>query len=104
MQGTGRIISAAASLLATVVARFATGEVTLTKMIGLGMIVAIVVDATLVRGLLVPANDAAGRPLELDGANSAGRFYRRYGIETPPTEHLPYARSRSRHAPRSRRR
>ena len=36
-------------------AGFATGGVTVIKIIGVGMIVAIVIDATLVRALLVPA-------------------------------------------------
>ncbi len=55
VQRTGGIITAAALLLITVVAGFTTGQVTFAKMIGVGMITAIVVDATLVRMLLVPA-------------------------------------------------
>jgi RND superfamily putative drug exporter len=52
---TGGIITSAALLLIIVVGGFATGGITFIKMIGVGMIVAIVVDATLVRALLVPA-------------------------------------------------
>jgi trehalose monomycolate/heme transporter len=55
LQHTGRIITAAALLLVIVVAGFATGGIVFIKLIGVGMIVAIVVDATLVRLLLVPA-------------------------------------------------
>jgi RND superfamily putative drug exporter len=55
LQYTGRIITAAALLLMVVVAGFATGGIAFIKLIGIGMIVAIVVDATLVRALLVPA-------------------------------------------------
>ncbi len=55
VQRTGGIITAAALLLIVVVAGFATGQITFAKMIGIGMITAIVVDATLVRMLLVPA-------------------------------------------------
>ena len=55
LQHTGRIITAAALLLIVVVGGFATGGVSIVKTIGVGMIVAIVVDATLVRALLVPA-------------------------------------------------
>jgi RND superfamily putative drug exporter len=55
MQTTGPIITAAALLLGMVVTGFTTGEITLTKMIGVGMIVAIAVDATLIRLVLVPA-------------------------------------------------
>jgi trehalose monomycolate/heme transporter len=55
VQRTGGIITAAALLLVVVVAGFATGQITFAKMIGVGMITAILVDATLVRMLLVPA-------------------------------------------------
>ncbi len=55
MQHTGRIITAAALLLITVCAGFATGQIVLSKIIGIGMIIAIAIDAFLVRTLLVPA-------------------------------------------------
>lgn len=55
LERTGSVITAAALLLIVVVGGFATGGITMIKMIGVGMIVAIVVDATLVRLLLVPA-------------------------------------------------
>jgi trehalose monomycolate/heme transporter len=55
LQRTGRIITSAALLLIVVITGFATGQTGFIKLIGVGMIVAIVVDATLVRALLVPA-------------------------------------------------
>jgi trehalose monomycolate/heme transporter len=55
VQRTGRIITAAALLLCVVVGSFSTSGITFIKMIGVGMLVALVVDATLVRLLLVPA-------------------------------------------------
>ena len=55
LQHTGRIITAAGLLLVIVVIGFATGDIVFMKLIGVGMVVAIVVDATLVRALLVPA-------------------------------------------------
>jgi RND superfamily putative drug exporter len=55
VQRTGRIITAAALLLIVVVAAFGTSGVSFIKMIGVGMLVAITVDASLVRMLLVPA-------------------------------------------------
>jgi RND superfamily putative drug exporter len=55
LQRTGRIITSAALLLVVVITGFATGQTGFVKLIGAGMIVAIVVDATLVRALLVPA-------------------------------------------------
>jgi RND superfamily putative drug exporter len=55
LQQTGGIITSAALLVVVVVAGFATGQIGTIKLIGVGMIVAVVVDATLVRALLVPA-------------------------------------------------
>jgi RND superfamily putative drug exporter len=55
MQRTGRLITAAAALIAVVLLAFATSQVTLLRMFGLGLAIAVVVDATLVRGILVPA-------------------------------------------------
>lgn len=80
LQHTGRIITAAALLLIIVVAGFATGGMSYIKLIGVGMIVAIVVDATLVRALLVPATmRLLGRWNWWAPAPLAG-IYRRYGI------------------------
>jgi RND superfamily putative drug exporter len=42
-------------LLVIVIAAFSTSGITFIKLIGVGMAVAIVVDATLVRAMLVPA-------------------------------------------------
>jgi RND superfamily putative drug exporter len=55
LQRTGRIITAAAALLIVVTAGFATGQIVVTKLIGVGMVVGILLDATLIRALLVPA-------------------------------------------------
>lgn len=87
VQRTGGIITAAALLLAVVVAAFAASGISLMKMVGIGMLVAVVLDATLVRLLLVPATmRLLGRynwwaPRFLRG------FYRRYGIrESGPAQ------------------
>jgi RND superfamily putative drug exporter len=55
LQRTGRIITNAALLLVVVIAAFSTSGITFIKLIGVGMGVAIVVDATIVRAMLVPA-------------------------------------------------
>ncbi len=55
LQQTGQIITSAALLVVIVVAGFVTGQIGTIKLIGVGMIVAVIVDATLVRALLVPA-------------------------------------------------
>jgi uncharacterized membrane protein YdfJ with MMPL/SSD domain len=90
MQRTGRIISAAALLLMVVVGAFSASSITFIKLIGVAMLVALFVDATIVRLILVPATmrllgDAnwwAPRPLR--------RFYARYGIrESEAPEPVP---------------
>lgn len=55
LQRSGRIITAAAVLLAVVFASFVSSGVTSIKQLGFGVAFAILLDATVVRGLLVPA-------------------------------------------------
>jgi RND superfamily putative drug exporter len=55
LQRSARIITAAAALLAVVFATFLTSGVTSIKTLGFGVAVAILIDATVVRALLVPA-------------------------------------------------
>ncbi|MCY1144438.1 MMPL family transporter [Actinoplanes sp. Pm04-4] len=52
---TGKVISAAALLLIVVTGAFALSSVTTMRFVGVGMIVALLLDATVVRMLLVPA-------------------------------------------------
>ncbi|AOW95259.1 hypothetical protein BFN03_19145 [Rhodococcus sp. WMMA185] len=52
---TGRVVTAAATLLILVTGAFTLSELTPMRFIGLGMIIALALDATLVRMLLVPA-------------------------------------------------
>jgi uncharacterized membrane protein YdfJ with MMPL/SSD domain len=93
LQRTGGIITSAALLLIVVVGPFALSSVTFTKEMGIGMIVALVIDATVIRMLLVPAtmkllghaNWWAPAPLR--------RLYARIGLnegsEPAPAEVLP---------------
>jgi putative drug exporter of the RND superfamily len=55
LQRSARIITAAALLLAVVFASFITSGVTSIKTMGFGVALAVILDATIVRGLLVPA-------------------------------------------------
>jgi RND superfamily putative drug exporter len=55
LQKTGRIITSAALLLAVVIGAFGLSGIVFMKMIGIGMLVALLLDATVVRALLVPA-------------------------------------------------
>jgi RND superfamily putative drug exporter len=52
---TGRVITSAALIMVTVFAGFAADDLVAVKMMGVGMATAILVDATLVRLVLVPA-------------------------------------------------
>jgi RND superfamily putative drug exporter len=55
LQRSGRIITSAALLVVIVFAGFAAGEIVALKELGVGLAVAVAVDATVVRSLLVPA-------------------------------------------------
>lgn len=80
LQRTGRIITSAALLIIVVIAAFSTSSIAFIKLIGVAMLVAIVLDAVLVRMLIVPsvmrlmgkANWWLPGPLD--------RLYRRFGI------------------------
>lgn len=86
MQLSGRIITSAAVLLAVVIGAFTTSEVQPMKQIGLGMFVAVLLDATLVRGVLVPAT------MRLLGAANwwapapLARFWEKYGHHEKASE------------------
>jgi RND superfamily putative drug exporter len=55
LERTGGLITAAAALMALVMVSFLISEITFMKLLGLGLALAIIMDATLVRGVLVPA-------------------------------------------------
>ena len=81
LQRTGGLITSLAFLLIIVVGLFSPSGISFIKLLGVGMIVALIVDATVVRVMLVPAtmrllgraNWWAPRPLR--------RLYARYGIK-----------------------
>ncbi|MDM4722529.1 MMPL family transporter [Micromonospora sp. WMMA1363] len=58
LAATGRVITSAALIMVCVFASFVLNPNPVVKMFGLGMAVAIAVDATIIRGLLVPATMA----------------------------------------------
>ncbi len=80
LERTGRIVTAAATLIAVVFVAFATSGVSFIKMMGVGLTLAVLVDAFIVRATLVPAF------MRLAGDSNwwAPRFlrpvYRRFGI------------------------
>jgi RND superfamily putative drug exporter len=80
LERTGRIVTAAAVLISVVFVAFATSGVSFIKLFGIGLTLAVLVDAFVIRSTLVPAfmrlaGDAnwwAPRPLR--------RFHDRFGI------------------------
>jgi RND superfamily putative drug exporter len=55
LERTGRIVTAAAGLIAVVFLAFATSRVSFIKLFGVGLTLAVLMDAFLIRGTLVPA-------------------------------------------------
>jgi putative drug exporter of the RND superfamily len=55
LERSGRLITAAAAIMVAVFTGFALADVVIIKSIGLGMAIAVALDATLVRALIVPA-------------------------------------------------
>ncbi|MFE5213533.1 MULTISPECIES: MMPL family transporter [unclassified Streptomyces] len=80
LQRTGGLITAAAVILAVVMVAIGTSRVTNTKMLGLGIALAVLMDAMVVRSLLVPAiMRLTGRATWWAPA-PLRRFHRRFGI------------------------
>ena len=52
---TGRVVTAAALLFCVAIGAFATSQIVFIKELGIGTAVGVILDATIVRGLLVPA-------------------------------------------------
>jgi RND superfamily putative drug exporter len=79
LERTGRIVTAAAILFAVAIGSFVTSAMVFIKELGLGIAFAVLLDASLIRALLVPSLMAL-----LGGANwwapkFLRRFYERFG-------------------------
>ncbi|CNE20949.1 transporter [Mycobacterium tuberculosis] len=84
VERTGSIITSAALLFIVVIGAFATSGITFIKMVGVGMAVAILMDATVIRALLVPAMMRLMGRVNWWAPGPLARFYRRYGIREAP--------------------
>ena len=80
VQRTGGVITSAALLLVIVIGLFSLSSITFIKMLGVGMIVALILDATLVRMLLVPAVMRLTGDANWWAPGPLRRFYTRHGI------------------------
>lgn len=83
LQRTGRIITSAAALIVVVFAGFAAGEVLTIKQLGIGLALAVVVDATIVRSLLVPATMRLLGEWNWWAPAPMRRFHDRFGLHEP---------------------
>jgi RND superfamily putative drug exporter len=80
VQRTAGVITAAALILSVVLVAIGTSRITNTKMLGLGVALAVIVDSTIVRGLLVPAVMKLGGRATWWAPEPLRRFQRRFGI------------------------
>jgi len=80
LQRTGGVITSAALLLVIVIGAFSASGITFIKLMGVGMIVALIVDATIVRVLLVPATMRLLGRANWWAPGPLRRLYARYGI------------------------
>ena len=80
LQKTGRIITSAAVLLAVVIGAFSLSGVVFMKMMGIGMLIALLVDATVVRALLVPATMKLLGKWNWYAPAPLARWWERYGF------------------------
>jgi putative drug exporter of the RND superfamily len=55
LERVGKLVTAAAVIVAVVLFAFATSGLTPVKLLGVGLAIAVIVDATLIRGALMPA-------------------------------------------------
>jgi putative drug exporter of the RND superfamily len=86
LEKTGRIVTAAAALLAVVFIAFATSNISFIKMFGIGLALAVIMDATLIRGILVPAFMRLAGDANWWAPAPLRRLYERVGISDAEPE------------------
>jgi trehalose monomycolate/heme transporter len=89
LQRTGGVITSLALLLIIVIGAFSASGITFIKLTGVGMIVALFVDATVVRILLVPATMRLLGRANWWAPPPLRRLYARYGIKEESQEPVP---------------
>ena len=80
LERTGRIVTAAALVLSVTFVAFATSGVSFIKLMGLGLAVAVIVDATLIRGTLVPAFMRLAGDANWWAPRALRRIHERFGL------------------------
>ncbi len=91
LERTGRIVTAAALLISVVFLAFGTSEVRFIKLFGLGLALAVLMDAFVIRGTLVPAFMRLAGGANWWAPGPLRRFHDRFGVsehvdldDTPP--------------------
>ena len=85
LEKSGRLITGAAAIMVGVFAAFALADIVLIKAIGLGMALAVAIDATLVRALVVPATMRLLGDLNWWAPGPLARLQRRIGLSESAT-------------------
>jgi RND superfamily putative drug exporter len=80
LERIGRLITGAAAIMVGVFLAFALAQVVIIKAIGLGMAIAVAIDATLVRALVVPATMRLLGDLNWWAPRPLANLYRRMGL------------------------
>jgi RND superfamily putative drug exporter len=83
LERTGRMITALALVIAVVFIAFATSHITFIKLFGVGLAMAVLVDATLVRAALVPAFMRLAGNANWWAPAPLRRLHQRIGISEP---------------------
>ena len=83
LQRSGRIITTAAGLILVVFLGFAAGDLAIVKQLGVGLAIAVVLDATLVRLILVPATMTLAGRANWWSPPPVARLHRRLAIGHP---------------------
>jgi len=81
LEQTGRIVTASAALIAVVFIAFGTSEITFIKLFGIGLALAVVMDATLIRAVLVPAFMRLAGEVNWWAPAPLHRLYERIGLK-----------------------
>jgi RND superfamily putative drug exporter len=80
LERTGRVVTAAALLFAVALGAFSTSEIVFVKELGLGAVVAVLIDASIIRALLVPALMVLLGPLNWWAPRPLRRLHDRIGL------------------------
>ncbi|MFN2388282.1 MAG: MMPL family transporter [Actinomycetota bacterium] len=80
LERTGRIVTAAALVLSVTFLAFSTSHITFIKLFGIGLTLAVVMDATLIRATLVPAFMRLAGEANWWAPAPLRRLYQRFGI------------------------